>query len=565
MGLAASQAKLLSLTCRISDNELRAQSLTAAKMALASQTSEASRKYINALGTNEFIYRNYDDAGNKVYTALTGAQLSTYAPLKNQYALINTDGQVLVSELDAANYEDSADINEFLIKYGVDPIDTGETRTIKNPEYVEAYEEWEKEYQDWLNRKPDEKIRELITPAWDEEVPHTVGSSLYEEFIQNASSCFQYTLGYVTGNKTNCYMHVLTDLIGPGEHTTSSGQTFTAYPDSNGWDWNRTCHPITPGRAALTEAIKTAYCSGDVIPGGQEDVSTVYTRGNDTVTVGGPSSDPNMTVYQRAVDLLWELHTDYDGSPTGGIANPDSHMKFFYFVEHDLKSMDEETEVIHHPDEWEVRDNPEYERWLEEEPDPISIPATIDERVYEYSDKDKAQWYVNLWHRMNGPSDYKDGEETITTSHTDTEVSSNGVTRTTTTEKVTRNRWDILEDGLMNSQDWLKYALESGAVTLERVNFSNPTEEGSGLKDATWTSIQYNNALDISEQLNETAIARAEAEYQQKTREIENKDKQIDSMIKLLDSEHSALQTEYESVKTVISKNTERTLKIYSA
>ena len=166
---------------------------------------------------------------------------------------------------------------------------------------------------------------------------------------------------------------------------------------------------------------------------------------------------------------------------------------------------------------------------------------------------------------MNGPSDQKDGEETITTSHTDTEVSSNGVTRTTTTEKVTRNRWDILEDGLMNSQDWLKYALESGAVTLERVNFSNPTEEGSGLKDATWTSIQYNNALDISEQLNETAIARAEAEYQQKTREIENKDKQIDSMIKLLDSEHSALQTEYESVKTVISKNTERTLKIYSA
>jgi len=125
--------------------------------------------------------------------------------------------------------------------------------------------------------------------------------------------------------------------------------------------------------------------------------------------------------------------------------------------------------------------------------------------------------------------------------------------------------WDILEDGLYNSQDWLKYALETGTVSLERVNFTNPTEYTNGLEKYTWVSIQYNSALDISEQINEAAIARAEAEYQQKTREIENKDKQIDSMIKLLDSEHSALQTEYESVKSVISKNTERTLKIYSA
>ena len=117
----------------------------------------------------------------------------------------------------------------------------------------------------------------------------------------------------------------------------------------------------------------------------------------------------------------------------------------------------------------------------------------------------------------------------------------------------------------MNSQDWLKYALESGAVSLERVNYTNPTEEGTGLKDATWTSIIYTNALDISEQTDEKAIARAEAEYEQKSREIENKDKQYDSMLKLLDTEHSALQQEYESAKAVITKNTERTLKMYSA
>ncbi len=282
MGLAASQAKLLSLTCRISDNELRSQSITAAKMALANQTTEASREYMKALNTNEFIYRTYDDDGEKVYTQLTGTQLSAYAPLKNQYALINPQGQVLVSELDAANYEASANMTEFLEKYGVNQIETG------------------------------------------------------------------------------------------------------------------------------------------------------------------------------------------------------------------------------------------------------------------YDNKDVAQWYINLWHRMNGESDEKT-------------VSENN------------KQWNILEDGLMNSQDWLKYALESGTVTLERVNFSEPTEDGTGLKKATWTSIIYTNALDISEQTDETAIAKAEAKYQQKTREIENKDKQYDSMLKLLDTEHNALQQEYDTTKEVIKKNTDRTIKIYQA
>ena len=71
--------------------------------------------------------------------------------------------------------------------------------------------------------------------------------------------------------------------------------------------------------------------------------------------------------------------------------------------------------------------------------------------------------------------------------------------------------------------------------------------------------------MDISEQTNEAAITKAEAEYQAKTKDIEAKDKQYDNMLKLLDTEHSALQTEYDSVKSVISKNLERTLKMYSA
>ena len=210
MGLAASQAKLLSLTCRISDNELRAQSLTAAKMALANQTSEASREYLKALNTSEFVYRTYDDNGDKVYTKLTGAQLSTYAPLKNQYALINPQGQILVSELDAANYEDSANINEFLEKYGIDKIETGQTRTVRNPAYDVAYEDWKKKYDEWMKRKPDEKIRTLITPAYDEEISDK-DNELYQRFLTISAPCRNVALSGPSGS--GCYEHVLLHLL----------------------------------------------------------------------------------------------------------------------------------------------------------------------------------------------------------------------------------------------------------------------------------------------------------------------------------------------------------------
>ena len=49
MGLSASQARLLSLTARLSDLELRAQTISNAKIRLSDQSEGASRKYSDAL------------------------------------------------------------------------------------------------------------------------------------------------------------------------------------------------------------------------------------------------------------------------------------------------------------------------------------------------------------------------------------------------------------------------------------------------------------------------------------------------------------------------------------
>ena len=74
----------------------------------------------------------------------------------------------------------------------------------------------------------------------------------------------------------------------------------------------------------------------------------------------------------------------------------------------------------------------------------------------------------------------------------------------------------------------------------------------------------YSNCSDITEQTNDAAIAKAEAEYKAAMNKIENKDKRYDLELKNIDTEHNSLQVEYDSIKTAIDKNIERTFKLYS-
>ena len=129
----------------------------------------------------------------------------------------------------------------------------------------------------------------------------------------------------------------------------------------------------------------------------------------------------------------------------------------------------------------------------------------------------KVQWYTNLFERMS-------------------------------------KGYAVLEDGLASSNEWMEYALESGIVAVEQVDKSNH-----------WNGTLYSNVASITEVTDEAAVAKAEAEYKKSMNEVENKDKRLDIELKNIDTEHNALQTEYESVKSVISKNVERSFKMYNA
>ena len=120
MGLAASQARLLSITSRMADNELRSQLINNAKMRLTTDSARVSDEYIDALNRTRLMFTNFDPEGNELYHGLNFTTLTAYSSYNNQYGIVNNSGEIIVSAADANNFRTaSGDLEKFLELYGL--------------------------------------------------------------------------------------------------------------------------------------------------------------------------------------------------------------------------------------------------------------------------------------------------------------------------------------------------------------------------------------------------------------------------------------------------------------
>ena len=133
MGLSASQARLLSITARLTHNETRSQLITNSKLRLADKSSEASKEYMEALNSTKLVYANYDSTGTRHTEAFTFGSVTQYSDIKNQYGFVDSAGRLLVSATDAKNYQNSATLAAFLSCY--------EIGDMANPKYDPALED----------------------------------------------------------------------------------------------------------------------------------------------------------------------------------------------------------------------------------------------------------------------------------------------------------------------------------------------------------------------------------------------------------------------------------------
>ena len=120
MGMAASQARLLTITARLADNELRSQTINNAKMRLATESAQASDDYVTALNNARLMFKNMDLTGTSQSQLLTFNSLSSYSPYNTQYGLVNSAGLLLVNESEAKIFEKSGNnLEKFLENHGL--------------------------------------------------------------------------------------------------------------------------------------------------------------------------------------------------------------------------------------------------------------------------------------------------------------------------------------------------------------------------------------------------------------------------------------------------------------
>ncbi len=95
MGMSASQARLLAITSRMNDIELRSQQIANTKLRLADESDQVAQKYTNALNANKITMTKYDEKGNTSQVSLKPSNL----PKDYQLVNVKTNKKVTNSSI----------------------------------------------------------------------------------------------------------------------------------------------------------------------------------------------------------------------------------------------------------------------------------------------------------------------------------------------------------------------------------------------------------------------------------------------------------------------------------
>ncbi len=463
MGLASSQARLLSITARLTSNEYESQQISNAKMRLATQSQEASEAYIAALNDTEYSYISFDSTGTALRNPLTVSTMYEYADGKNQYILTNSAGKVLLSNKDIQNYENSPNLESFLDKYGI----KREFKTV------------------------------TLENAWNNVHTNLTQNALdWEYAVEN----YGYSQSSWAADKVNAQTEYLTAL---GEYKNiiklqEDGEDVSNFEisvkqnkmETQLQDFTKLVSYKTAKESKIVDMALAAIKKGEM----------------------GASITVNKDGGTKSVVELYNGYQAYKSA------------------------------LAQYQDEL----------------DRLGISAR---GAYQYDDPTKAQWYTNLWYRLNGPSTDNSGAKNYATFNI-----SDGIREAKDGQKILPD-----DTSLLNSSVWISNALSKGLVNIEQAAFSNDEmtladQENPfsyNLYGITWSGKIYSSISDIVESDNDKKVAQAEAEYQRKTAEINAKDEKYQRKISLLDSEHNAIQTEYESVKNAMNKNIDRSFKAF--
>ena len=690
MGLAASQARLLTITARLADNELRSQTINNAKMRLSTQSSQASENYVNALNNATMKFTNYALDGESQTQNLTFNALTAYSSYNNQYGLINSSGQLLVSESEALLFEKSnGNLDSYLKYHGLEYKTTyyENVGAITNDGYIEPFNyisvEDMKTYFEEYNSYENSQEVETYEGAYNTYISST---SALENVAKTVMTSFltvgtnpnliektggQFTMKYSSSNLTDMINELKAAFNNPNNSFAFNNQiindlglnegdpsALTTYNEIlNSININADGSYNSSYECALTEITDSETGENTKVYQLDDGVKFVVdtTTGNVTsVELANPSDSATLELtesktgvsLQESINALKVSHknddgvvdevntytvntVDENGIPTSITANSnisapttpeDSQEVANELLNEILNSMLSDfsiafAEALYSTENPDAEANRNYLASLGLNlSDPVNgTTKTLSEYYTDYKTAESV--YLNTIFSAdsieqvkqdieNGKFTDAEGNEFEISYRDLTDIdfvlrymNSQGLSPSETFLTVIKDfvveqiideygspkyawvdstdpnnndnadakaQWytnlfnrmkqgyKALENGLASSPEWIEYALESGIVTMEQVD-----------GEYHWQGLDYKACARITEETDDAAVAKAEAEYSRAMNDIEAKDNIYDLELKNIDTEHTSLQTEYDSIKGVISKNIERTFNFY--
>ena len=504
MGMAASQARLLSITARLTNNENSGQSISYAKQRLSDQTQQITAEYNEALETTKLTvltgFNGADATYTDIsYTLMTGPEMAANT---KQYVVTDTKGKVLVTKNIAEAYQKSnGNYNQFLANVGG---------------YSQVDIDVNSSDEKWF--KKDAAGNEIAAKKGEEgayENPKTVAA---KQQIHEAWDKYFATIG-----------------VNLGDNDHDFGFNFTETVDENDG------YAIGQGYVGYARIEKNA------------DGSTKYEQAVD--------SNKNK-IYQQKTDengnLVYEKDADGNDDKSKPVYDT---TKPVYDTSKPVYAKDKAGNIIYDPINYEGTSDEQRELFdyamaiteayyrnnnggqdkvvynLQYNQDLLNTANNAD-------NKSMLTYYKNIFTKMqsSGYFTYTDTPADAVKDPEHFKYSSKGTGTAGNVEK------SPLKDNTV-----FEAALRDGSLRLEYYSTTS--------KSFKTTTISEDNC--IQEVADERAIAKAESKYNQDMQDLENKDKKLDLELKKLDTEHSALQTEYESVKNVVDKNVQNSFKTF--
>ena len=540
MGMSAAQARLLSITARLTDNEMRSQLITNSKLRLADKSSEANSDYMNALNATSLVYNSYNSNGEKISQSLTPSLLMNYNDLKTQYGLVNSSGQLMVSGIDKQNYENSDTLTEFLRCYGV-PM-------IENPAYGEALTGiYGENYSLYYDENDIYKWDQYLTNLTTNNISN-INNLLSKNATNFTEADFNAIFGYVNNWKSSLAGLAIEDYtaIG-GSFGDYINQTLTppavTYPDELSEEFY---YPVITGNSELANKFVNASqgCYNNAIRGSgnsicylhvlahlmnlqksevnsSKNVDSSWTR-NETTTTGSSISvgankingsqiniDGTTPDMAEVSEYLWDSNNkckvpeDSSDTTTYGSSEAEKLLSNYKWVDSDgdgtyektLKTWPERIVDLYYAVENRGDLGLDYNTQLL--PVLKNFQSDMETALSSESVFDNAKFNKAVEAVMNSLRDWVGGIEPLKLQYTDAlskipekEILDESDPRCewyknlwyrmggiSETQKADNdNKYKVLDESLMNNAEWLQFAFEHGVLSMEQVSFS---ENGS--------------------------------------------------------------------------------------